>query len=496
MTVTVYPKRNGVSAGSAVDVPNVTVYSGRSGTPGTAESSLVLYPKRNGGAAAAFTPSALFGASDKGLYYDFTDMSSLRQDAAGTVPVTLAGQSVGFALDKSGKGNNATGPTAKGTYNATTGLVCAGAGNINTASIFDATFNNSATFMAVMRSGVPHTDLRLVHGRFAPNLYTGYDGSNGNWDHTTGFTGAALGANMATDGVLALEYGVAQVGVGLDRFWLQNGTAPKSSTFSKMRRDSGVGGNLGFSTPTYMTIGGADAAYFWPGQIGAYFAINRLLTTAEYKALQAYFIAQHNLHPKKLFVCCGNSQTSGQGSTGGAGQDQSPTGNNMPARVWNALAATWDVRIDAYPGRNLTQMTAESPLCADVMGAKAGVRKVALVWETTNTLMANTNAAATLALLQSYCAARRAAGFSVLVGTCLNRGDGYGAFNTDRLAVNASILANFSNYADGVVDFAAITELQTISNATYFNVDQIHLTDAGYQKAADAVTGKVTALGW
>ena len=451
---------------------------------------------RGGVHQLSFNPASLFGASDKGLYYDFTDIFSLRQDAAGTTPVTAAGQTVGFALDKSGKGNNATTSTAKGTYNATTGLVCAGSGNINTAAIFDSTFNNSTTIMAVMRSGVPHTDLRLVHGRFGPNTYIGYDGSNGNWDHTTGFTGAAIGSNMATDGLLALEYGNTLVGVGLDRFWLQNGAGPRSSTFSKMRRDSGVAGNLGFTTPAYLTIGGIDAGFFWPGQIGAYFAINRLLTTTEYKALQTFFIAKHNLYQKKLIVCCGNSQTSGQGSTGGAVQDQSTTGTNYPARLWNALASNWDVRIDAYPGRNLTQMNAESPLCADMMQNKAGMRKVAVVWETTNTLMSNANVAATVSQLQTYCLARKAAGFSVLVGTCLNRGDGYANFDADRQSVNASILANFATYADGVVDFAAVPELQTITNATYFDPDQIHLTNAGYQKAADTVTAKITALGW
>ena len=194
-----------------------------------------------------FTPASLFGSADKGLWYDFLDMASLKQNTAGTTAVTAAGQSIGFVTDKSGKGNNGTAPNTMGTYSATTGLVCAGSGTMNTAAIFDSTFNSSATFMMVMRSGAPHTDLRLVHGRFGPNTYTGYDGSNGNWDHTTGYTGAALGVNVATDGVLALEYGAAFVGFGLDRFWMQVGGAPRNSSFSKMRRDSGVGSIVGDS---------------------------------------------------------------------------------------------------------------------------------------------------------------------------------------------------------------------------------------------------------
>ncbi len=49
----------------------------------------------------SFSPLSLFAASEPGLWYDFGDLSTLFQDAAGTTPVTAAGQSVGLVLDKS-----------------------------------------------------------------------------------------------------------------------------------------------------------------------------------------------------------------------------------------------------------------------------------------------------------------------------------------------------------------------------------------------------------
>jgi hypothetical protein len=60
----------------------------------------------------AFTPAILFGTSDQGVWYDPSDFSTLFQDSAGTTPVTALEQPVGRMLDKSGKGNHATQPTA------------------------------------------------------------------------------------------------------------------------------------------------------------------------------------------------------------------------------------------------------------------------------------------------------------------------------------------------------------------------------------------------
>lgn len=54
----------------------------------------------------------LFAQGEQGVWYDPSDMSTLFQDAAGTTPVTAVGQPVGLMLDKSGRGNHASQPTA------------------------------------------------------------------------------------------------------------------------------------------------------------------------------------------------------------------------------------------------------------------------------------------------------------------------------------------------------------------------------------------------
>ena len=50
---------------------------------------------------------SLFANNEQGFFYDPNDLSTMFQDAAGTVPVTAAGQPVGRILDKSGRNNHA-----------------------------------------------------------------------------------------------------------------------------------------------------------------------------------------------------------------------------------------------------------------------------------------------------------------------------------------------------------------------------------------------------
>ena len=49
----------------------------------------------------------LFSNNEQGFFYDPNDLSTMFQDAVGTVPVTAAGQPVGLMLDKSGRNNHA-----------------------------------------------------------------------------------------------------------------------------------------------------------------------------------------------------------------------------------------------------------------------------------------------------------------------------------------------------------------------------------------------------
>lgn len=62
--------------------------------------------------SSQFNPASLFAAGENGAWYDPSDLSTLYQDAAGTIPVTATGQPVGLVLDKSGRNNHATQTTS------------------------------------------------------------------------------------------------------------------------------------------------------------------------------------------------------------------------------------------------------------------------------------------------------------------------------------------------------------------------------------------------
>lgn len=73
-----------------------------------------LYGARRRASAPSvpFNPSQLFAQGELGAWYDPSDMSTMFQDTAGTVPVTADGQTVARINDKSGNGNHATQATA------------------------------------------------------------------------------------------------------------------------------------------------------------------------------------------------------------------------------------------------------------------------------------------------------------------------------------------------------------------------------------------------
>jgi len=54
-----------------------------------------------------FTPRKLFATGEQGVWYDPSDLSSMYQDAAMTIPVTASGDPVGAMMDLSGNGNHA-----------------------------------------------------------------------------------------------------------------------------------------------------------------------------------------------------------------------------------------------------------------------------------------------------------------------------------------------------------------------------------------------------
>jgi hypothetical protein len=264
------------------------------------------------------------------------------------------------------------------------------------------------------------------------------------------------------------------------------GTSPVATT-----------GTLGLSGP--LTIGDTSSGgSTWPGQISEVIIYNAVLTPEQVREIYDYLSAKWGFSAKKTVVAMGNSRTSGTGSTGTATQVSSPAGTNYPSQLWAALGSTaWDVRTDAYPGRYLSQMIAETPTFGDLLWLpQASPKNIAVVWEVINTLTATGSSGACINQLVQFCKYQRAQGFKVVVCTEVPRTPTgvYAGLQADVNVVNAYIRANWGAFSDGLADLQADSRLQNYSNLTYFYTDNIHLTNAGYAVVAGIVQAAVLAL--
>ena len=130
-------------------------------------------------------------------------------------------------------------------------------------------------------------------------------------------------------------------------------------------------------------------------------------------------------------------------------------------------------------------------------GGYADFGSVAILWEFTNTLAmlavagysASDAATAALARWKRLVRDYRSIGFKVLAFTMLPRTDVYisapqsAVVEAARLICNAAILSD-SECGDYAWDLTQNTNLSSV-NPTYYNADQVHLTDAGNQEVAD-----------
>ena len=112
----------------------------------------------------------------------------------------------------------------------------------------------------------------------------------------------------------------------------------------------------------------------------------------------------------------------------------------------------------------------------------------------------NETGATAYATLVSYCQARRAVGWKVVVVTMLPRtgnGGSGGLFEVDRTAFNSLVRANWQTFADGLADVGAdpvMGNSSTLTNTSYYGSDQIHPTVTGAQIVARYVVKAVNSI--
>jgi lysophospholipase L1-like esterase len=189
----------------------------------------------------------------------------------------------------------------------------------------------------------------------------------------------------------------------------------------------------------------------------------------------------------------GNSLTAGQGA---------PSGSDYPAQLIALLGGLGITGIAHYNfgvgAQTTTAMASDAASQIDPL-ILGGVQNILFAWEIGNDIYFNGNTATAETNFQNYCLDRQAAGWRVIVLTLMPRnqttsfGDNVSQFNTKLNNANTWLRANYTSFAEGIVDVAADSRLSDYTNTTYF-FDGTHLTAAGYGVVAELALPVILGL--
>lgn len=244
--------------------------------------------------------------------------------------------------------------------------------------------------------------------------------------------------------------------------------AALTGSFSASLSD-GAGGT--FSPSTVTINAGSSTAYsvYAPSGTGS-----RTITATETtsngfgaKTLAITSVADH-------VSCYGDSRTDYiGGSPGGTSQ--------WPLKVYSWVAGSIPLMCFAGAGSSVADITgSQKPTYFDPIKAAITGKKIVVIWSAGNSLTQGQTATQTYNAIVAACQAFRADGAKVIVCTDPHRATVVG-INPDLDTINANIRANWSSYADRLVDLAGDNRLD-FANATASsgnNADGTHLTAAG-----------------
>lgn len=192
----------------------------------------------------------------------------------------------------------------------------------------------------------------------------------------------------------------------------------------------------------------------------------------------------------------GDSLTAG---TGALPFGNFPLGNDYPSQVVASLdhrGTYWNVGVG---GETTLTMIANAPTAVDAKYVP-GANNVVCFNGGTNDILGGATDVTTYNRIVTYCQARQAAGWKVVVGTITPRSDSGvpGSQDTYRLSVNTMIRANWPSFANGIADIGADANMGTLGqelNTQYYNGDNVHSNPNGYRVRAGYFLAALSSLG-
>lgn len=196
------------------------------------------------------------------------------------------------------------------------------------------------------------------------------------------------------------------------------------------------------------------------------------------KTLDGYVSAGLSQVQAKGFV------TDGDSITAGTGENTAPWPMQLAASTGLPLSNV-AVSGDTLSARNVQYATIVAPLY------NATSKNVVTISAGVNDLRSGVNDLGLRTLIQSYCGKARATGFKVFASTLIPVADGLWTtqMETYRVAYNSWLLANYSSFCDGVIDFASIPQWLPVVNGFYYQ-DLLHPTNTAAWLMAEKARNK------
>jgi len=192
----------------------------------------------------------------------------------------------------------------------------------------------------------------------------------------------------------------------------------------------------------------------------------------------------------------GDSLTIG---TGALPFNNFPLSNDYPSQVAACLDARGSYYNVGVAGETVATMITNAPAVVDAK-LVSGAENIVVLAGGTNDIYYTDSAATAYSNIVTYCQARQAAGWKVVICTITPRDDS-GApadFETQRQALNTSIRSNWHTFANALADVgndANIGQAGNYSNTQYYNGDLVHHNPNGYWVRAGYVLAALGTLG-
>lgn len=434
----------------------------------------VLRPRLipTGSGAASWSPLELFAASEDGFWLDPSDLSTLWQDTAGTVPAVV-GDPVGRIDDKSGNGNNAIQGTA-----ANRPILRQDADGAYYLE-FDGSNDHLVVTNAMGQDVFACTPALMTAG----NTKIVYDGIT---------SGHRMCLFRNTTRLWALANGTPTASRDMDQcvgVSKENVMVQYDGTSTRFDSTNGYKTGISFSTtdsPTGITIGAGYDGSLLPmaGRLYSAVFVCRIVTTKEREQVDSW-VHSYVLKDRNYFsiVCDGNSLTQG---FGGAVE------SSYPSQLLGLVgSSTHRVVNTGILSQQTDQMAVRAPSVIDPIVTWPGGADL-IAWENTNDIFFGASLATCQSRWNDYFSARQAAGWGsngtrLVAMTTIPRGPFSAGQDAILADFNTWLRANYSTYATDLVDLAADARLSDPTNTTYFNADQIHLNSTGYGVVAELV---------